>query len=102
MRIPTDNLKLFFEEKWIEKVVCKNAGNSLLESKGGYNLKLKIMMGTMIVLCFAAAVRSRAAERQMNGNGNLNGWIQFYSQDITYLESEIYSLMWECGKELNG
>ena len=83
------------------KNVCRNAGNSLLKSKGGCNLKLKIMMGTIVVLCFAVAIRSRAAERQMSGNGNLNGLIQFYSEDISYLESEIYSLIWECGKELN-
>ena len=65
-------------------------------------MKLKIIVGAVIALCFAVGIRVRAAEHQRNGSGNLNGLVQFYSQDILYLESEIYSLMWECGKELNG
>ena len=64
-------------------------------------LKRKIVVGAIVALCFATGMRASAVEQKMNGRGNLAGMIQFFSQDILYLESEISNLMAECGKELN-
>lgn len=69
--------------------------------KGGNKLKQKIMAGAVIALCFAAGIRVSAAEQKINGKGTLTGMIQFFSQDVLYLEREINNLMAECGKELN-
>ena len=69
--------------------------------KGGTKLKQKIMAGAVIALCFAAGMGVSAAEQKINGKGALTGMVQFFSQDILYLEREISNLMAECGKELN-
>ena len=64
-------------------------------------MKLKILAGAIIALCFVADIRGYAAERNNAGRGNVTGFIQFFSEDILYLENEIGNLMSECGKELD-
>lgn len=65
-------------------------------------MKLKVMVGAIVVLCFAAGMGGvHAAQQKAGGRGSVNGMFQFFSQDILYLESEISALMTECGKELN-
>jgi len=63
-------------------------------------LKLKIALSAIIALCFAASIGAYATERKSNGKGNVSGMVQFFSQDILYLEKELAGLMSECGKEL--
>lgn len=59
------------------------------------------MAGAVIVLCFVVGIRVSATEQKITGKGNVDGFIQFFSEDILYLENEINNLVAECGKELN-
>ena len=59
------------------------------------------MAGAVIVLCFVAGISVCATERNVVGEGNVDGFIQLFSEDILYLENEIKNLMLECGRELN-
>ena len=64
-------------------------------------MKLKIMAGVIIALCFVVGISVCAAEREKREKGNVGGFVQFFSEDILFLENEINQLMSECGKELN-
>ena len=64
-------------------------------------MKLKIMAGVVIALCFVAGISVCAKEWNVVGKGNVGGFIQFFSEDILFLENEINQLMSECGKELD-
>ena len=64
-------------------------------------MKKRLTAGAIIVLCFAAGINAYAAEHKIEGEGKLGGFVQFFSEDILYLEKEINNLMVECGKELD-
>lgn len=64
-------------------------------------MKAKNMAIVIVMLCFAASMNGYAAEQKTAGKGNVIGMVQFFSQDIWYLEREINNLMSECGKELS-
>ena len=64
-------------------------------------MKLKLMAGAFVVLCFVAGICVCAAEQKIVGKGNVEGFIQIFSEDILYLENEIKNLMSECGREIN-
>lgn len=64
-------------------------------------MKLRIITGAVIALCFVAGTSVRAAEHKVGGAGNVNGFVQLFSEDILYLEREISKLIAECGRELN-
>ena len=55
----------------------------------------------MIALCFVVGINVYATEQKMVGGGNIDGFVQFFSEDVLYLENEINNLMAECGKEFN-
>ena len=59
------------------------------------------MAGVVIALCFVAGISVCAKEWTVVGKGNVGGFIQFFSEDILFLENEINQLMSECGKELD-
>ena len=63
-------------------------------------MKRKIMVGVIAALSLGACISVYAAERQNQGRGNVTGMVQFFTQDIMYLEREVDGLMAECGKEL--
>ncbi len=44
-------------------------------------------------------MRVYAEEQKSRGKGNLEGMVQFWEQDILYLEREIENLVSECEKE---
>lgn len=64
-------------------------------------MKLKLMAGAFVALCFAAGINVCAAEQKIVGKGSVGGFIQIFSEDILYLENEINNLMSECGREIN-
>lgn len=59
------------------------------------------MIGAIIALCFVVGINVYATEQKMVGGGNIDGFVQFFSEDVLYLENEINNLMAECGKEFN-
>lgn len=78
-----------------------NFKNKKINAKEEIELKLKLMVGAIVALCFVASICASATERQSVWKGNMIGFVQFFSEDILYLENEINKLMSECGKELN-
>lgn len=64
-------------------------------------MKQKAFVGAIFALCFAMCTGVSAAERKVTGTGKVDGILQFFSQDMSYLEGEIAGLMEECGKELS-
>lgn len=64
-------------------------------------MKLKLVVGAIVALCFVAGISVGAAEQNIVGKGNVGGFIQIFSEDTLYLKNEINNLMSECGKEMN-
>lgn len=64
-------------------------------------MKLKILSGAVIALCFVTGINSYAAEQKVTGRGNVDGFVRFFSEDVFYLENEVRSLISECGRELD-
>lgn len=64
-------------------------------------MKLKLVVGAIVVLCFVVGISVCAAEQKIVGKGNVGGFIQIFSEDTLYLKNEINNLMSECGKEIN-
>lgn len=62
-------------------------------------MKVKKMICAMVVLCLVSGIGVYAREQKHVGKGKVEGFVEFMSQDISYLESELNSLMSECGKE---
>lgn len=62
-------------------------------------MKVKLIISVIIALCFIAGMRVYAEEQKDRGTGNVEGMVQFWEQDILYLEREIENLVSECGKE---
>ena len=58
------------------------------------------MSGAIIALCFVVGISVYAAEQKLDGEGNVGGLVQFFCEDVLYLENEINDLMSECGREL--
>lgn len=61
-------------------------------------MKIKGIVSAIIILCFVLGIRVYADEQKGRSVGNVEGMVQLYLQDISYLESEIKNLMSECGK----
>lgn len=64
-------------------------------------MKIKLVVGAIVALCFVAGISVRAEEQKIIGKGNVGGFIPIFSEDILLLENEIKHLMSECGRELN-
>lgn len=64
-------------------------------------MKIKIMVGAIVVLCFATGINISATELKSVGKVNIADFVQIFSEDISCLGREINNLMAECGKELN-
>lgn len=64
-------------------------------------MKLKLVVGAIVALCFVAGISVCAAEQKIVGKGNVGGFIQIFSEDTLYLKNEINNLMSECGREIN-
>ena len=53
----------------------------------------------IVVLCLSFGVGVCAQETKRAGKGSVNGFVSFFSQDISYLGNELSSLRSECGRE---
>ena len=52
-------------------------------------MKGKLMVGGIALLCFISGASVYAGEQKQAGSGNVEGFVNLYNQDISYLESEI-------------
>ena len=62
-------------------------------------MKVKLAVCVIVALCLFSGVKVYAREQKHVGKGSVEGFVQFFNQDISYLESELNSLMSECGRE---
>ena len=58
-----------------------------------------MVLCAVVVLSLVSAVGVYAEEIKHVGKGSVEGFVQFFNQDISYLESEVNSLLSECGRE---
>lgn len=56
-------------------------------------MKLKFRLGAIVALCFVAGISVHATEQKTAGKGNVDGFIQIFSEDTVYLENEINTLL---------
>lgn len=62
-------------------------------------MKGKILVSAIVALYLISGVGVYARETKHVGKGSVEGFVQFFNQDVSYLESELNSLMSECGRE---
>lgn len=62
-------------------------------------VKVKIMLFAVGTLCLLLGMSAYAGESKSVSKGNVVGFVEIWTQDVSYLESEINNLMSECGKE---
>ena len=62
-------------------------------------MKLKIMLCTVGILCLFLGMNVFAADSSKVSKGKIIGFVEMWSQDITYLKNEINNLKSECGRE---
>lgn len=64
-------------------------------------MKKILIIGTAIVLLVIPGAKILAEEKLLKGEGNINGSILFYNEDIEYLKKEINELLRECNGGLD-
>lgn len=57
------------------------------------------MLCTVGILCLFLGMNVFATESSSVSKGKLTGFVEMWSQDISYIESEISNLKSECGRE---
>ena len=62
-------------------------------------MKVKMMLCAMGILCLFLGVSVYASEVQGGSKGKVAGFVEIWTQDISYLHSEIKNLKSECGRE---
>ena len=62
-------------------------------------MKVKIIFCTVGILCLFLGISVYATESSSVSKGKLTGFVEIWSQDISYMESEISNLKSECGRE---
>ena len=62
-------------------------------------MKLKIMLCTVGILCLFLGYSVCATETPSVSKGKIVGFVELWSQDMSYLENEISNLKSECGRE---
>ena len=57
------------------------------------------MLCTVGILCLFLGMNVFAADSSKVSKGKIIGFVEMWSQDITYLKNEINNLKSECGRE---